>query len=267
MDEFAKLDEQNTEVVGGNKVDEKKVEKKKKLKQMGDLLKQTINTDPTFVQKLKSLTNDIAVLNTLGFGDSGNIIVDETTKHLPKGERKLINTSQIVGYRLVVIGQNPVKYLTEEFSKDAEGKYVGARVEKVAKPGEKFDLSRKYMTIFCSQPEISFQLSNGKVVRGSGDVKPGDLDGELEAHYFAFNDKSIKVNSDSMKLNVAAKKVDKATGTSKWEVKPEFVATFGYLNNAKPAGRKGRGPASSKFSPQDLAANYINTLLRESGNL
>lgn len=267
MDEFAKLDDQATEVAPLSKADERKAAKKEKMKQMGTLLKQTINADPTFTQKLKSLSESVAVTNTLGFGDSGNIIVDEATKHLPKDQRKLLNTSQIVGYRIAVVGENPIKYMTEEFSKDPEGKYVGQRVDKIAKPGEKFDLSRKYMTIFCSQPEISFQLSNGKVVRGSGEVKPGDMDGELEAHYFLFNDKSIKVNSDTIKLNVSTKKVDKATGTTKWEVKPEFVVTFGNLNNAKPTGRKGRGPSANKYSPQDLAANYINTLLRESGNL
>src|SRR5690606_14306068 len=156
----------------------------------------------------------------------------------------LITTSQIVGYRLQNIGNTPIKYLTEEFVKNEEGTYVGTRVEKVAKRGETFDLSRKYMTIFCSQPEISFQLSNGKIVRGSGNGSDGDIDRELEAYYLTFNDKSIKVNSDDVKINIA-KKIKQGDQT-KWVVKPEFEATFGYLNNAKAPGRKGRQPGTGK---------------------
>lgn len=259
MENFSELN--NPAEVKTPAVDEKK---KAKISQMRELLKQTVSEDPTFVQKLKSLSNSVAVVNTLGYGDSGNIIVDESTKHLPKDERRLITTSQIVGYRLQNIGNTPIKYLTEEFVKNEEGTYVGTRVEKVAKPGETFALSRKYMTIFCSQPEISFQLSNGKIIRGSGTVKDGDIDRELEAYYFTFNDKSIKVNSDDVKINIA-KKIKQGDQT-KWVVKPEFEATFGYLNNAKAPGRKGRQPGTGKqFTVQDMAANYINKLLQESG--
>lgn len=238
--------------------------KKERLKMMSALMKETISKDPSFTQKLKSLSDKLAVTNTLGYGDGGNIVVDESTKNLPKDQRKLVTTSQIVGYRLQNIGDVPIKYITEEFTKNAEGVYEGSRVERVAKPGASFDLTRKYMTIFCSQPEISFQLSNGKIVRGSGAVKENDIDGELEAHYFSFNDKNIKVNNDDVKINVA-KKVTVGDET-KWVVKAEFEKTFGYLNNAKTPGRKGRTAGAGKqFTTQDMAANYINKLLQENG--
>ncbi len=264
MENFSNLDNATgTEVV--NDQDPKKAAKQEKLKEMSKLLKETINQDPTFTSKVRSLSDSIAVVKTLGYGEGGNIIVDEATKHLPKDQRKLVSTSQIVGYRVANIGQTPIKYLTEEFTKNAEGVYEGARVEKVLEPGGQVDFTRKYMTIFTAQPEISFQLSNGKIVRGSGTVKPGDVDGELEAHYFVFNDKTVKVNSDTMKINVAAPKKDKE-GNKKWVVKPEFEKVFGYLNNAKASGKRGRGPsAGSKFTTQDMAANYINRLLQESG--
>lgn len=268
MENFQALGNENEVVAQGNEaVDAKKQEKSKKLKEMSQLLKETINTDPTFQTKVRSLSERLSVVNTLGYGEGGNIIVDEATKNLPKDQRKLVTTSQIVGYRVANTGDQPIKYLTEEFTKNAEGVYEGQRVEKVMAAGEQVDFTRKYMTIFCAQPEISFQLSNGKIVRGSGSVKPGDIDGELEAHYFSFNDKNIKVNSDTMKLNVAAKK-KAADGTAKWVVKPEFEKTFGYLNNAKATGKRGRGPSTtSKYTTQDMAANYINRLLQESGTV
>jgi hypothetical protein len=154
MENFQNLDEQ--QVNGAVETDSKKKEKNEKLKAMSALLRDTVNQDPTFATKVRSLSDKLAVVNTLGYGENGNIIVDEATKNLPKDQRKLVTTSQIVGYRVQNIGDAPVKYLTEEFTKDAEGVFVGARVEKTAKPGEFIDLTRKYMTIFCSQPEISF---------------------------------------------------------------------------------------------------------------
>lgn len=264
MENFNDLDTAVGTEVEASAATQKKEAKKRKLQEMGTLLKETINQDPTFVQKVRSLSNSIAVINTLGFGDSGNIIVDEETKKLPKEQRKIVTTSAIVGYRVQNIGQTPIKYFTEEFAKNEDGKFVGSRVEKVLEPGAKADLTRKYMTIFCAQPEISFQLANGKIVRGSGIVKANDLEGELEAHYFTFNDKNIKVNSDTIKLNVS-KAVKGNDGSKKWIVKPEFEKAFGYLNNEKSSAKKGRASSGNKFTTQDLAANYINRLLQESG--
>jgi hypothetical protein len=69
-----------------------------------------------------------------------------------------------------------------------------------------------------------------------------------------------------MKLNVAAKK--KVGDQTKWIVKPEFEKAFGYLNNAKAPGKKGRATATgAKYTTQDMAANYINKLLHENGAL
>ena len=54
--------------------------RKEKIAAMKEAIKTTISEDPTFVQKLRSLTNSIEVVNTLGFGDSGNIVVDKTRR-------------------------------------------------------------------------------------------------------------------------------------------------------------------------------------------
>ncbi len=262
MEKFDTLNQDVGTEVTSDKI-AKKAEKNQKLKEMSALLKETINADPTYVQKLKSLSNSVIVLNTLGYGEGGNIIVDEATKNLPKEERKLVTTSQIVGYRVQNVGNTPIKYNTEEFAKNEEGVFVGTRVEKTLAPGATADLTRKYMTIFCATPEISFQLGNGKIVRGSGAVKDNDIEGELEAHYFSFSDKTVKVNSDTIKLNVAAKKKG-ADGQPKWIVKPEFEKAFGYLNNAKAPGKRGRSASNGpKFNAQDAAANFINRLMQE----
>lgn len=263
MDNFNTLNapQENT-VVDNN--DPKKAAKEAKVKEMTNLLKETVATDPTYVTRVRSLSDKVQVINTLGYADGGNIKVDESAKETEDGKRKLVTTSQIVGYRVQNVGEMPIKYVTEEFAKDEAGVFVGTKVEKVMAPGETVDFTRKYMTIFCSQTEVSFQLKNGKIVRGSGAVKQGDVDAELEAHYFSFNDKNIKVNDDTVKLNIANKK--KVGDQQKWIIKPEFEKAFGYLNNAKPASKRGRGPATgTKLTTQDAAANYIQKLLQDKG--
>lgn len=267
MENFSSLDQIPEENIGVASEDTRKAAKRERLKEMSKLLSDTLNQDPTFLQRHKALSNSVIVVNTLGYGEGGNIVVDEVTKNLPKDQRRLVPTSQIVGYRVKNVGNVAIKYLTEEYVQNKEdGTWVGNRVQKVLEPGEVADLTRKYMTIFCAQPEISFQLANGKIVRGSSTVKPGDVEGELEAHYFTFNNKEVKVNSDEVKLNIATKK-KQADGTFKWVVKPEFEKTFGYLNNPKlEAGRSRRaGSKKERFSTQDVAANYINRLIEEAG--
>lgn len=234
--------------------------KKAKIEKMKQSLKETMKSDPTFSTRLHSLSGSLEVVNSLGFGENGNIIVDKTKTEA--GNRVLTTTSVIVGYRVKNIGSQPIQYTTEVYTQDAEGKYVGEKVAKTLVPGGYADLPRMYMTMFCAQPEISFQLANGKVIRGAGNKsKTGTIKDELEAYYFSFNKElDLQINSDEIKLNVGEKGAD-----GKWVVKPEFVESFGFLNNAPvKTGRAGRKEGGPKLSASDLAANYIMQMIKES---
>lgn len=232
--------------------------KKAKLEAMKQSLKETIHSDPTFLDRMHSLSQSLEVVNSLGFGENGNIIVDKTKSS--KDNRVLTTTSVIVGYRVHNCGTTPVTYTTEAWAQDAEGKYVAQKVEKVLAPGGYADLTRQYMTMLCAQPEISFQLANGKVIRGAGNkAARGDIKAELEAYYFAFDkDANMQINSDEVKLNVGEKGAD-----GKWVVKAEFVETFGYLNNAPVKAGRARKEGGPKFNASDLAANYVMQLMKD----
>lgn len=270
MEDFSRLDA--VEEVGGEV--KAKGGEKAEMKQLMELFRQTVAEDPTIMQRLNSLSDKVVVVNTLGFGEGGSLIQKELApgeevKYDENGKpiRELVPTAKIVGYAIQNVGDTPINYVTEEFVKNEQGIFVGQKVEKVLAPGEKTALSRKYMTIFCSRPEIAFTLKNGKIVRKrqKQGEKAKSLDESLESHYFVFNDPNLKVNSDAVKINIGIKK-KAADGTVKWVVKPEFEKTFGYLNNPKTAGTKGRAKAAgTKVTPQQLAANYINKLLQESG--
>lgn len=240
-----------------NDAERKKVEAKEnakqKMKMMRSIIQETIQTDPDFTAKLHTLSQSIEVLNTLGYGTKGNII--EVKKNTDESGRELKPTSKIVGYRLRNVGTESIQYMTEEFAQDETGKWVGTKVEKTFAPGTTIELSRMYMTIFCSKPEISFILKNGTITGGSS-KKGASLTEELSSRYFRFskdeNGATIPVNDDEVKLAI-----DNEDGV----IKPEFEATFGYLNNPKET--RARGSKTKDFTTQDLNANFIRKLLEE----
>lgn len=233
--------------------------KKQKIEMMKKALSDTIHADPTFLDRMHSLSQDVKVVNSLGFGDNGNIVVDKANS--TKENRTLTTTSVIVGYRVQNVGEKAIPYTTEVWTKAEDGKYVAQKVEKVMEPGGYADLSRQFMTMFCAQPEISFQLANGKIIRGSGNkAARGDVKAELEAYYFSF-DKStdLQINADEVKLNVGMK-----DAAGKWVVKPEFAETFGYLENVTVKNRGSRKEGGKKFAATDLAANFVMQMLKDS---
>lgn len=235
-------------------------DKKERAKVMRMEFEDALLADPEMSNKLRSLSDSVQVENSLGFGDKGNIIVDKT-----KEERTLIETSQIVGYRVKNIGSQPIKYQTEEWKLGEDGLYESTKVEKELAPGGVADLTRKYMTIFCARPEISFTLANGKIIKGSGAKTAKTLDSELESYYFRFNKDENgvqkQINDDDVKINVGKKVGDK------WVVKPKFVSTFGYLNNPATDKKGDRRSSKEKYTRQDMEANLINKLIEEAGLL
>lgn len=252
---FTNLEDQEVQTAEVKTTEAAKTGRKEKIEAMREAIKTTIAEDPTFTEKVRSLTDDLEVVNTLGFGDSGNIVVDRT-----KEERTLKPTSAIVGYKLRNNGDEPIKYVTEVYAPDESGKWVGTKQEKFIEPGGMADLTRQYMTMLCAIPEISFQLSNGKIIRGAGAKGETSVKDELEAYYFAFNKQEdgtkLQVNDDEVKLNIA-EKVDGG-----WVVKAEYQEAFGFLNNPKEAKGGRRKSSKSKYNAQDMAANYINRLIQ-----
>ena len=205
--------------------------------------------DADFRDKLHKLSSSLVINKSLGYGKSGNIVLEKAADANGEG-RKVTATSAIVGYQLTNVGAEPIKYTTEEFTKGADGIFVGQVVEKTIAPGETVNISRKYLAVLTSQPEFSFTLGNGKIVSPKRNFNT--VSEQLSAHYFKFDD-DTKVNDDSVKIAIDDDGV----------VKPEFQSVFGYLNNPK-AGRAKHQP-SQKFTTQDLAANFIQKLIKEQG--
>jgi hypothetical protein len=223
--------------------------KKEKSRIMKAALKETIQSDPTYKETLRRLSDSVRVVNTLGYGSKGNVVVDKT-----KQDRTLKEIAKIVGYAIENTGSEAISYTTEEFVKNEAGIYVGTVVDKTLTPGEVAYLTRKYMTVFCSKPEISFTLTNGKIVASS---RKGSktIDDELESFFFQFNKEEdgthLEVNDDTVKLSIDEEGV----------IKEEYESTFGYLANPK-APKAPKDNTGKDFTTQDLCANYIQSLIK-----
>lgn len=236
-------------------------EARAKKNEMKQALKHALLDDKTMASRMHTLSESLEVVNSLGYGDKGNIVVDKVKS--VDGARVLKSISPCIGYRVRNCGTTPIPYDTEVWTKGEDGRWVGQQVSKVLAPGETADLPRQFMTMLAAQPEFSFKLKNGRISRGSGTKgSKGDLKAELEAHYFAFNREAAEdgkeVNSDEVKLNVGVKDAE-----GNWSVKPEFAETFGYLENASEKSRGGRKSEGPKYTSGDVAANWINQMIKQ----
>lgn len=242
------------------KDDKAKAERREQAAKMKQVMMESLASDPSLKDRLHKYSDSLKVVNTLGYADKGNIVVDTNNPVREDGKRNLVPTSKICGYRIQNIGKEPISYPTKVWTKGEDGVYTGTAVNKTLNPGETADLDRYHMAALCVSPEISMTLANGRLVRNSS-AKTKSLQEELNAHYFMFpKETGLSVNSDEIKLNVATMQDDK------WVIKPEFEATFGYLMNEvkkKGQGRKRSENAGIGFT--EMAANYMFQRIQAEG--
>jgi len=257
MDNLESLGVEEVKTVKESAVD---VEKKARIDAMKKDFEQAVLNDTTLLDRKGIYSDALEVVNSLGWGDKGNIVLnpDETS------EERLLPVSKNVGYRVINNGDDAIQYQTEVWAYDEQaGKFIGTPVTKVIAPGQTADLSRMYMTMFAARPEVSFRFANGIVVKGSGSkaAKTG-LKGELETYHFRFEKDEAgekkQINDDSVKLNVG----EKIGG--KWVVKQQFQEVFGFLNNDKEETKTAKAKKLT-YTAQDLAAHYVRKLMKDAG--
>ena len=258
------VEEKEAVVTGVDESERKKKEAKEardaRINKMKDSFSAFIRENPDVRERIRMYSDSIEVVNTLGWGTSGNIILDhERTK--ATNTRKVLQVPVIVGYRLRSNWKEPISYQTEEWTQNEAGLWVAERVTKVWEPGTEIDLTRLFMSVLCSIPEISFTFANGKMKQGSAKTT-SDPRSKLEALHFVFKSvdgqPKMNVNSDEVKLNVG---YEDENGT--WHVKPEFEATFGYLNNPSAHKTRTRSSGGDSYTMQDLLAHYVQDMLQQ----
>jgi hypothetical protein len=229
-----------------------------------------LQENPGLKEIVNSKSEDVRVVNTLAYGETGGLIQTQPEVKDENGivtqARKVQQTSMIVGYLIENVGKEPITVTTEVYKLDpATNDFVGEVKDVVVNPGKSLALARKYFTMFASRPEYSFKLKNGTVTKGS--ANPTNVTELLEAHYFDFEG-DMTVHDDAIKKNISDR-IDeqeirgKVTGI--YKVKKEFAPVFGFLDNKKVSARGAKG-STKQGSEIKLAAaaNFIQELVQKS---
>lgn len=246
------------DAVDETQVDTRKAARKEQNQVLVDCMKSRMHKDPEFLTKVKTMSHALEVVHTLTFSDKGGLVLNKEAS-AANATRTLKAVPAIVGYEVKNIGDTPIAYKSAVCTKGADGIFTETPCDCVLNPGETAYLPRQYMTMLTAAPEFSFELANGKIVKGSGGTKVGNSTrANLEAYYFSFNKESgLSVNDDSVVIPVGDQVEE-----GKWVVKPEFEAVFGFLNNPKKSASKGtrtRKSAAEKVDRSTYLSNYVYT--------
>lgn len=228
-------------------------------------LKQTVDTDASYVEAHGKLSESLEVVNTLGFSDSGDQIHDKAASE-KAGKRVLAPVGRIVGYVIKNNSKSAIPYTTYNCTPKADGTgYDAAEVQATLAPGKTAILSKRHLIQLACKPEISFQLANANLKKAPNQKIVGaSLEGIEDKFYLAFNKNedgtSVSVHNDKIKKQVGQK-----DGEGKWHVKPEFAAVLGFVENEKPAKERATRTAGPKYSSRDAQSLYVAQLFASAG--
>jgi len=258
IDNFQQLDDNGAEVV--------KKEKKTNpvMEQAKAAFEAKVTADPSYRESIRTRSNDLEVTRSLAFSDKGGIVLDKangpvTTKSGKERDGAVVPTAGIVGYTVKNIGTEPIAYDTVACHKDENGLYVEEVVHRVLNAGQSADLPKQYFTALCARPEFSLKISNGELKKSSKKANKTLAD-ELKSWYFKGD--GIAVNDDNFKVNISTETVG-ADGTTKWVVKPEYVETFGTLENPKVKAASAPRAKKETYEKKDIAAFYLQELMKK----
>lgn len=227
-------------------------------------LEALLTSNPELLAQKGSRSGDLEVLKTLGFGKTGNIIVDKvaTAKNKAEGvldektgkpKRVLVNTALNVGYIVKNTSKTPIEYAGEEWKLDeATGRYVSVGTTKVIAPGKSAHITRKELGMLGVTLPFMLEFANGRLTKSS--KKVASPEEKVEAFYFKFKDvngNTIEVNSDDIKQPI--------DNNGDGVIDPKYISTFGYLLNVEEKTKTSGGKTTGgiKVSKQDALAYQL----------
>jgi len=230
-----------------------------------------LEANPKYDEIRKSRSNDLEVVKVLNYGDKGNIVNGKATgKSNEKGKAIMekIPTGKNVGYTVKNVGKEKITVDTVIFTKNSDGVYVGTKKKVDLAPGKEMHLTREYFARLVSRAEFGSSFKNGTLLKSSARLSKEQLQSKTKAEILKFELESMYAklntgtNDDTIKTKIA-KEVKSGDGKSAWQVLPEFIDTFGYLNNPKVRARKATSSTGEKYSHAEKQANYLAQLIRE----
>lgn len=243
---------------------EREAEKEKAksaLNQVKSELKEQLKSNPEMAKAMGSLSDSVEIVKILAAGKANNIIKNRDGVLTEKGKVKLEAISANVGVVIKNVGTEPINYTTDVYTANEAGIFVGQPVQRTLAPGAEAPLTRKCLTLLGSSVPFNLRFKNGSIVSGHASRKQS-MDEYLSSFYFKFDKElGISVNDDDVKEAVDTEQPD---GTMK--VRPEYLETFGYLNNPveKPV-RTAKKSDGTDLNTSEVMAAYLRQLLSERG--
>lgn len=232
---------------------------------------QALETNPNMKNNVSRLSDNVEISNVCYYSDKGGLVQTQKKTVDANGKEvahKVAPAPEIVGYIIRNVGKEPIKYSDMVYKADPKGIFQGTLTQKTLAPGKSAAISKFYLTVLGISEEFSFVFRNGKIRRGSGKTQNNDWNSLVGIHYFTFSDKGVSVNSDDIKVSIATRKeVKRANGSieSTWVVKPEYIETFGYLNNpSEKMAREKKKSADNKNLSYQSAAYFMRQMVEAS---
>lgn len=225
--------------------------------------------DPQFQESLNKYSENIEVIGALGFGDSGNFMVDKLKPVKDNGKANLVPTSEILGYIVVNHGTEAIPYRATNWKKNEEtGEYEAVTEQAMFEPGVPTRFTKSELALMSSIAEISHRFRNGILKVKNASSK--SFDELINSYFFNFskdknedgNTFTRSVHDDEFKKAIAKKDAD-----GKWHVKEEYLDKFGYLENPDAQAANGSAKGKKKYTAQEVSANYIFMKAKEEGIL
>ena len=220
---------------------------------------QDIAADDTLAKAVGAKSGDIEVVAVFetDLDPRGRGLIAGPNK-MANGKQERVVVARPVGARIRNNGTTAITYPTGVYSQGADGKWVEDRITKTLAPGEEADLKYLWLAALLTRPEYSYSVANGKMVLRNAYKSDVDVLEKLAGFYFKFADESgHKIHDEDVTIYL-----DAGDGKS---IKPEFNATFGYLNNPKEAKARAQRAKKAEISTQAAIANVFADELKKLG--
>lgn len=245
-EEFTNLENPAETAEGGKKQSKAKSAHQELINRVVNQYGDEVRSDEEFVAAMRSASNTLRILNTLGYGESGSLVPGKKD-----GERTLEPTSKIVGYRVQNTGTVPIPFECEVYDDsrvDENGNFIPDMQANAIAPGQTLDIPSHVLSMIGIRTEFSLTFANGKM---QGGTKVIDAENPLDALHFVFTPENgqpaLQKHNDKVKLAIASNNGVRKVGDKEkkyWKVKKEFRPFFAYLENeeVKTGGRKATTP-------------------------
>lgn len=144
--------------------------------------------------------------------------------------RKIVTGPRVVGYMIQNTSNEPFTFESKKWVKDENGQYVGTPYEARLGGGETMAITKEDLFRIGTLEEVNNKLANG-IVANKNMNKYKTVEDAMANASFRFATNS-EVTQNSPEIQIMIQEVQNVNGVKTKVTKPEYLETFGFLENA-----------------------------------